>query len=156
MATEQALLSPPAGGFSLRPLLLLVGIAGAVAVGVAVMLWWQGPNWSLLYGNLEANDASQVMQALQAQGIQYKLNDTTGAVMVPADKVHEARLKLAGQGLPGASGNAIDLINKDSGIGVSQFTHRSPVRTGLRQVGLGLAAAVVTYLVGTLLGASGL
>jgi flagellar M-ring protein FliF len=121
MATEQALLSPPAGGFSLRPLLLLVGIAGAVAIGVAVMLWWQGPNWSLLYGNLEANDASQVMQALQAQGIQYKLNDSTGAVMVPADKVHEARLKLAGQGLPGASGNAIDLINKDSGIGVSQF-----------------------------------
>jgi VIT1/CCC1 family predicted Fe2+/Mn2+ transporter len=42
------------------------------------------------------------------------------------------------------------------GLGVSQFTHRSPVRTGLRQVGLGLAAAVVTYLVGTLLGASGL
>jgi VIT1/CCC1 family predicted Fe2+/Mn2+ transporter len=42
------------------------------------------------------------------------------------------------------------------GLGVSQFTHRSPVRTGLRQVALGLAAAVVTYLVGTLLGASGL
>ena len=42
------------------------------------------------------------------------------------------------------------------GLGVSQFTHRSPVRTGLRQVGLGLAAAVVTYLVGTLLGASGI
>ena len=42
------------------------------------------------------------------------------------------------------------------GLGVSQFTHRSPTRTGLRQVGLGLAAAVVTYLVGTLLGASGI
>jgi flagellar M-ring protein FliF len=131
MATEQALLSPPGAGFNLRPLLLLFGIAGAVAAGVAVMLWWQGPNWSLLYGNLEANDASQVMQALQAQGIQYKLNDSTGAVMVPADKVHEARLKLAGQGLPGASGNAIDLINKDSGLGVSQFMENARYQAAL-------------------------
>jgi flagellar M-ring protein FliF len=107
-------------GFNLRPLFLLFGIAGAVAAGVAVMLWWQGPNWSLLYGNLEASDASQVTQSLQASGIKYKINDATGAIMVPADQVHEARLKLAGQGLPGSS-SGIDLINKDSGLGVSQF-----------------------------------
>ncbi len=42
------------------------------------------------------------------------------------------------------------------GLGVSQFTHRSPVRTGIRQLLLGLAAAVVTFAVGTLLGASGI
>jgi len=100
---------------------LLVGIAAAVAAGVAVMLWWQGPNWSLLYGNLEANDASQVVQALQTAGIKYKLSDDTGAVMVPADDVHAARLKLAGQGLPEGSSSGLDLINKDAGIGVSQF-----------------------------------
>ena len=42
------------------------------------------------------------------------------------------------------------------GIGVSQFTHRSPLRTGTRQLLLGLAAAVVTFGVGTALGASGI
>jgi VIT1/CCC1 family predicted Fe2+/Mn2+ transporter len=42
------------------------------------------------------------------------------------------------------------------GMGVSQFTHRSPLRTGVRQLLLGLAAAVVTFGVGTLLGASGI
>jgi vacuolar iron transporter family protein len=42
------------------------------------------------------------------------------------------------------------------GMGVSQFTHRNPVSTGVRQLLLGLAAAVVTYAVGTLLGASGI
>jgi VIT1/CCC1 family predicted Fe2+/Mn2+ transporter len=42
------------------------------------------------------------------------------------------------------------------GIGVSQFTHRSPLRTGVRQLLLGLAAAVVTFAVGTLIGASGI
>jgi flagellar M-ring protein FliF len=105
----------------LRPLLLLVGIAVAVAAGVAVMLWWQGPNWSLLYGNLSGADASQVTQALQTAGIQYKLNDSSGAIMVPAAKVHEARLQLASQGLPDSNNGGIDLISKQTGIGVSEF-----------------------------------
>jgi VIT1/CCC1 family predicted Fe2+/Mn2+ transporter len=42
------------------------------------------------------------------------------------------------------------------GIGVSRFTHRSPLRSGVRQLLLGLAAAVVTYGVGSLIGASGI
>jgi len=121
MANESSVVLSPAARFNARPLLLLVGIAAAVAAGVAVMLWWQGPNWSLLYGNLEANDASQVVQALQTAGIKYKLSDDTGAVMVPAEDVHAARLKLAAQGLPEGSSSGLDLINKDSGIGVSQF-----------------------------------
>jgi flagellar M-ring protein FliF len=103
----------------IRSVMLLIGIAVAVAAGVAVMLWWQGPNWSLLYGNLEASDASQVTTALQTAGIRYKLDDNSGAILVPADKVHDARLQLASQGLPGSSG--IDLISKQSGLGVSQF-----------------------------------
>jgi flagellar M-ring protein FliF len=118
-AQEITLNAARAGG--LRPLLLLVGIAVAVAAGVAVMLWWQGPNWSLLYGNLGDADASQVTQALQTAGIKYKLNDSTGAIMVPADNVHAARLQLASQGLPGSSNSGIDLISRESGIGVSQF-----------------------------------
>jgi flagellar M-ring protein FliF len=106
---------------NLRPLLMLIGIAGAVAAGVAVMLWWQGPNWSLLYGNLSSSDASQVTQSLQTAGIKYKFGDSDGSIMVPAENVHDARLKLAAQGLPESSASGLDLINKDNGIGVSQF-----------------------------------
>jgi flagellar M-ring protein FliF len=109
------------GGLNLRPLLMLIGIAAAVAAGVAVMLWWQGPNWSLLYGNLSASDASQVTQSLQTAGIKYKFGDSDGSIMVPAENVHDARLKLAAQGLPESSASGLDLINKDNGIGVSQF-----------------------------------
>ena len=42
------------------------------------------------------------------------------------------------------------------GLGVSVFTHRHPIRSGARQLLLGLVAAVVTYGVGTLLGAAGI
>ncbi len=115
----------------LRPALLLVGIALAVAAGVATMLWWQGPNWSLLYGNLSGTDAGQVTQSLQAAGIRYKLNDANGAIMVPSDKVNEARMQLASQGLPGSAG--IDMISKETGIGVSQFMETARYQYALEQ-----------------------
>ncbi|HTP39004.1 MAG TPA: flagellar basal-body MS-ring/collar protein FliF [Steroidobacteraceae bacterium] len=108
--------------FNFRPILLLLGVALAVAVGVTVVLWWQGPNWSLLYGNLTDSDASEVVQALQTAGIQNKIDNASGAIMVPADQVHNARLKLAAQGLPASkSAGGIDLISKESSFGVSQF-----------------------------------
>jgi flagellar M-ring protein FliF len=111
----RASLIPP----SLRPLALLIGIAAAVAAGVGIVLWTKEPNYSLLYGNLGQQDAAQIAQALDTQGIPYKL-DGGGAITVPSDRVHDARLKLAGQGLPEGDGG-FAVLSKDPGFGVSQF-----------------------------------
>ena len=125
MATPAAALPAPPQfariGASLRPLLVLLGIAAAVAVGVTVALWSQGPNWGLLYASLAPQDASAVAQALEAAQIKHKVDATTGAVMVPQDKINDARLKLAAQGLPASDDGGFELIRKDPGFGVSQF-----------------------------------
>ena len=141
MATEQTLDMPRNVMASLRPVLLLLGVAAAVAAGVAVMLWWQGPNWSLLYGNLSARDAGEVVQALQSAGIRHQLNASTGAIMVPAEKVHDARLQLASQGLPESSSSGLDLVSKDSGFGVSQFMENARYQYALEtELGRTIAA----------------
>ncbi|HEY8508422.1 MAG TPA: flagellar basal-body MS-ring/collar protein FliF [Steroidobacteraceae bacterium] len=107
----------PAG---LKPLLLLVGVAAAVAVGVMVVLWSRGPSYSLLYADLAAEDQAEIAQALDAAGIPYRLEPHANAISVPAERLNEARLRLAGQGLPD-SGSAFALMSKEPGFGVSQF-----------------------------------
>ena len=124
MATNAATLpnSPLANiGAGMRPLLVLLGIAAAVAAGVTVAIWSQGPNWGLLYATLTTDDAANVVQALQSADIEYKVDSGTGAVMVPQDRISDARLKLAAQGLPAGDGGGFELIRKDPGFGVSQF-----------------------------------
>src|SRR5665213_929704 len=121
MANNQVTAFANGLGFNLRPVLLLLGIAAAVAVGITVVLWWKGPDWSLLYGSLSDADESSVVQALQTAGIQYKLDEGSGAVLVPAERVHDARLQLAAQGLPAGKTDGFALISKDPGFGVSQF-----------------------------------
>jgi flagellar M-ring protein FliF len=104
----------------LRPLLLLVGIAGAVAAGVTVVLWSRGPTYSLLFAQLGTEDQAQVTQALDAAGIPYRMEPGSNGIQVPNERLSEARLKLAGQGLPEGDGG-FALMTKEPGLGVSQF-----------------------------------
>jgi flagellar M-ring protein FliF len=104
----------------LRPLMLLIGVAAAVAAGVGVVLWTKEPTYALLYGNLGQQDAAQIAQALDQSGIPYKLDGSTGQITVPADRVHDARLKMAGQGLPEGDGG-FAVMAKNQSFGVSQF-----------------------------------
>ncbi len=103
----------------LKPVMLLVGLAAAVALGVGVVLWSQGPTYSLLYANLADEDAAAVTQSLSGAGIDYRMENGTGGISVPADKLNEARLLLAGQGVMQSGGFAN--LTKDGGLGVSQF-----------------------------------
>jgi flagellar M-ring protein FliF len=104
---------------SLRPLLLLIGIAAAVAAGVWIVLWARGPTYSLLYANLSPQDEAQVAQALDSAQISYKLEAATNGIEVPAERLDEARLKLAGQGV--TDSDSFAALEKSSGFGVSQF-----------------------------------
>ncbi|HUA25448.1 MAG TPA: flagellar basal-body MS-ring/collar protein FliF [Steroidobacteraceae bacterium] len=104
---------------TLRPLLLLIGIAAAVAAGVWIVLWSRGPTYSLLYANISPQDEAQIAQALEAAQIPYKLDPTTSGIEVPAERLDEARLKLAGQGL--TDNDSFASLEKSSGFGVSQF-----------------------------------
>ncbi len=106
---------------AVRQGLLLVAIAASVAIGTIGALWSREPNMSLLYASLAQDDAASIVQSLQAAGIEYQLDAAGQSVMVPAKKVHDARLHLAGEGLPQTGGVGLELMREDPGFGVSQF-----------------------------------
>jgi flagellar M-ring protein FliF len=99
---------------------LLAGVAAAVAAALWLVLWSQGQNYTVLYGQLSERESGQVMDALTAAGIEFKLNPS-GAVSVPESKVQEARIRLASQGLPQSDSMGIEMIQKESGLGTSSM-----------------------------------
>ncbi len=62
-----------------------------------------------------------MVQVLEQSQIKYKLDSNTGAVLVAADDIHMARLKLAEVGLPGTKTPGFELMDKEQPLGTSQF-----------------------------------
>jgi flagellar M-ring protein FliF len=106
---------------AVHQVLLLVGVAAAVAAGFAIVLWSQTPGYTQLYSDLDTADAAQVAESLRAAGIEYKLDTGSGVVLVAESKLHDARLELASQGLPQGNAAGMDMISEQSSFGISQF-----------------------------------
>ncbi|HEY1078435.1 MAG TPA: flagellar basal-body MS-ring/collar protein FliF [Fontimonas sp.] len=106
---------------ALRQLAVLFGIAIAVAIGLWAWTWSQRPAYVPVYANLAGNDAAEVAEALRSSAIPFEVDRLSGSVLVPADKVHETRLNLAGQGLPRGSGQGFEAMSQEQGFGTSQF-----------------------------------
>ncbi len=110
---------------ALRQLGLMVGLAVSVALGVTVAMWSQTPNYSMLYGGLSAKEMSQVTQALDAAAIEYELEGGNGSVLVAADRIHEARMKLATIDLVVGGEVGFEILEKDQGFGSSSFLQKA-------------------------------
>ncbi|KJH80996.1 flagellar M-ring protein FliF [Pseudomonas sp. KSR10] len=116
----------------LRQIGLLVGLAASVAIGFAVVLWSQQPDYRPLLGSLAGMDANQVMETLAAADISYTIEPTSGALLVKADDLARARLKLASAGIaPTDSNIGFEILDKEQGLGTSQFMEATRYRRGL-------------------------
>jgi len=106
-----------AGG---RKIMLALGVAAVVAVMGAVWMWGQQPDYRVLFSNFSDRDGGAIVAELEKMNIPYKYAEGGGAVLVPADRVHDARLKLASQGLPKGGNVGFELMENQK-LGSSQF-----------------------------------
>ena len=101
--------------------LIMAGVASAFVAAVAVIwLWNQAPDYRVLYSNLSDRDGGAIIETLQQQNIPYKFSEGGGALLVPAEKVHEVRLRLATLGLPKGGNVGFELMENQK-FGISQF-----------------------------------
>lgn len=116
-----------------RQLGLLLGIAASIALSVGLIQWSTAPDYTPLYGQLSPVEVAEVVSALEGSGIHYQLHPSTGLVSVAADKVHEARLKLASEGIPQGDGNGFEMLYKEQQMGVSSFMEKARYDRALEQ-----------------------
>lgn len=109
---------------SLARKVLLIGVAVASIVVFAFLISWvREPEYGVLFSNLEAQDASKIIERLKERKIEYKLEDNGRTVLVPRQNVYELRLQFAGEGLPNSSIVGYEIFDKNN-IGVSDFVQK--------------------------------
>ena len=98
-ATYVAPLNPYVAGIAglsiPRQVGVIVGLAASVALAVWLVLWTQGSDMRPLYGSLENLDAAAVVGVLESNGIRYRIDENSGALLVESARFHDARLLLA-------------------------------------------------------------
>ena len=102
---------------------LMIGASAALAAVAALWLWSRAPDYGVLYSNLSDRDGGAIIASLQQMNIPYKFAEGGGALLVAANKVPEARLRLASQGLPKGGTVGFELMDSQK-FGTSQFAEQ--------------------------------
>jgi flagellar M-ring protein FliF len=125
---------PPPRGLAALPVrqlvMLGVGLAALVAIALASVMWARTPDYKVLFANLSDKDGGSVVASLSQLNIPYRYAEGGGAILVPANQVHDARLKLASQGLPRGGTVGFELMENQR-FGITQFQERLNFQRGL-------------------------
>ncbi|MFZ1874744.1 MAG: flagellar basal-body MS-ring/collar protein FliF [Chania sp.] len=102
---------------------LLIAASAAIATVVALLLWVKSADFRVLYSNLSDRDGGAIVTQLAQMNIPYRFTENGSALMIPAEKVHETRLRLAQQGLPKGGAVGFELLDQEK-FGISQFSEQ--------------------------------
>ena len=103
-----------------RNIVLGVGMAVVLAIMAAIWMWSQQPEYRILFANFTDRDGGAITASLDQMAVKYKFSEGGTAILVPANQVHDVRLKLAAQGLPKGGNVGFELMENQK-LGVSQF-----------------------------------
>ncbi|EER61496.1 flagellar M-ring protein FliF [Acidovorax delafieldii 2AN] len=107
-----------------------VGVALLVAVAIAAIVLGRQPDYRVLFANLSDKDGGAIVAQLSQMNVPYKYADGGGAILIPSDRVHDVRLRLATQGLPKGSVAGFELMESNR-FGITQFQERLNFQRGL-------------------------
>ena len=103
-----------------KRILLIIAAAATLALMAGIWLWSQKVEYRVLFANFNDRDGGAIVASLQQMNVPYKYSDGGTAILVPENMVHDARLKLASQGLPKGGNVGFELMENQK-LGISQF-----------------------------------
>jgi flagellar M-ring protein FliF len=107
-----------------------IGLAGLVAVIVAIGLWSSQGDYRVLFANLPDKEGGAVVAQLATMQVPYKFAEGGTAILIPAERVNDVRLKLAAAGLPKSSVIGFELMD-NAKFGQTQTQERVNLQRAL-------------------------
>jgi flagellar M-ring protein FliF len=107
-----------------------IGIALLVIVAIVGLVMGRTPEYRILYTGLADKDGGAIVAQLSTMNVPYKYSEGGGAILVPAERVHDVRLRLASMGLPKGSVSGFELMENNR-FGMTQFQERLTFQRGL-------------------------
>ncbi|MDZ4700613.1 MAG: flagellar basal-body MS-ring/collar protein FliF [Rhodothermales bacterium] len=105
-------------------------VVGTIAAMVGLTVWFQQANFTLLFGNLPETAASQVVEILQNEEIEYKLKDGGTAIFVPNELVYDLRLRFAREGIISDGVTGYEIFDQTT-LGMTDFMQKLNLRRAL-------------------------
>lgn len=124
MEAVRSRVSTAAAGFSTAQKATMAG----VAVVVVVLLWaftssMGQADMTVLFSDLEPSDAAQVVERLEAEGVEYELVQEGRTIRVPREQVYQLRLSMSADGVPSGGSDGYSILD-NQGITTSEFKQR--------------------------------
>ncbi len=111
----------------------LLGVAALLAVLVFMFTGARDADFRPLFPNLSEKDGGQVIDRLAQMNVPYKFADGGSVILVPSNRVHELRMKLAAGGLPSTGSGAAagyELLDKNN-FGQTQGQERMKMQRAI-------------------------
>lgn len=113
-----------------QKILMSAVVIATLAAIVGLITLANQPSYAILFSNLQAEDASKIVEKLKEQQVPYKLEDSGKTILVPKQQLYDLRLTLAGEGLPQSSIIGYEIFDRTN-LGLSDFVQKVNYRRAL-------------------------
>src|SRR4051794_11479316 len=116
---------------SVRQRISIAAVAALVAFGMYQLVRQQRESdFKPLFTGVSPEDGAAIVQKLKETGVEYRLPESGGTVLVPSAKLAELRLGMAAGGLPKTGRIGFELFDKTN-LGATEFTEHVNYRRAL-------------------------
>ena len=117
----------------IKQLVFMLVVAAGIALGTSSVMWSTSPNMTPLYMDLAAQDANDIVAALEQQGTEFTIDSRTGLVSVPSSEIQQVRMQLASEGLPRSNSRGYGILDDEQSLGTSNFLEQARYNRALEQ-----------------------
>ncbi|MBN4075915.1 flagellar M-ring protein FliF [Gammaproteobacteria bacterium AH-315-E17] len=116
-----------------RQISFVLLIAAGIALGTATVLWSTNSEYTPLFMDMSTQDSAAIIEILEQNGTDYKINANNGMLTVPGNEVQRIRLQLASSGLPRSSNLGYEMLEEEQSLGTSNFIQQARYTRALEQ-----------------------